>query len=410
MKRPFQFVTPDRLQIREGGGCMSVFGLPFFAAGVFLFLTIIGAVPMGNADELPAWGWPFLLLMAIAFTAVGGGLAFGRSWTTIDRTQRQVIKHHGLLVPMRERIVSLDGFTAVRLGFEQGDSDTVDKYPVALKSPAGSVFTLHNFTDYAAARDCAKAVAAHLHVDIEDASTDHPVRLAPGQADIPFRQRWRQEGERHTEVVRPARARSQVTREMSQVTIVIPARPMHALTMATTLIPLGILLAIGPPLSTFFKTSNTPDPVGWIFLAFLALFFGVLPVGMIVGSFLRSRRGATIIEASREGLRIFERGIWRTRQTTALAADDILDVDYSSRESSTASARQAAEEQTFAAYPDASRSVTPRVERIVASLGRFARAKGVTIKTREGITYVGQGLEDDEIRYLWSVVRRAIAG
>ena len=133
-------------------------------------------------------------------------------------------------------------------------------------------------------------------------------------------------------------------------------------------------------------------------------------VGTIASSFLRSRRGATIIEASTEGLRIFERRIWRTRQTAALAADDILDVDYSSRESSTASARQAAEEQTFAAYPDASHSISPRVERMVAALARFARAKGVTIKTREGITSVGHGLEDDEIRYLWSVLRRAIAG
>ena len=32
MKQPFQLVSPDRLQIRQGGGCLAMFGLPFFAA------------------------------------------------------------------------------------------------------------------------------------------------------------------------------------------------------------------------------------------------------------------------------------------------------------------------------------------------------------------------------------------
>lgn len=115
---------------------MSVFGLPFFVAGVFMFLVTLGAVPVSNADEMPGWGWPALVLMGAAFTAVGGTLVFGRSWTTIDTTQRAVIKQWGLVVPLK-------GFTA-----------------------------------YKESRACAVAVARHLHVDIEDGSTDHEVRLS----------------------------------------------------------------------------------------------------------------------------------------------------------------------------------------------------------------------------------------
>ena len=387
---------------------MSVFGLPFFGAGVFLFLTLAGVVPVSNADDLPTFAWPLLVLMAMAFTAVGGGLAFGRSWTTIDRAQRQVIKQLGLLVPMHERTVRLDGYTSVRLGFEQGDSDTVDKYPVALKSVAGPVLSLCSFTEFGQARECARAVAAHLQIEIEDASGDHPVRLTASEFDIPFRQRLRQEGTLVTDAVRPPAARSQVTREMGEVTIVIPARPMHPFAIATTLVPIAILLTIGPPLSIFFKESRTPDPVGWVFLGFLGLFFGFLPISTILGSFLRSRRGATIVEASKTGIRILERGIWRTRAIGSYDADDIIDVDYSSRESSSASAMRAAEEQAFEAYPTAAQSAGPRVERIIAKLARFARGKGVTIKTRTGLTAFGQGLDDEEIRYLHSVVRRAL--
>ena len=113
---------------------MSVFGLPFFAAGVFLVLTVVGVVPVSNADELPALAWPVLVLMAIAFTAVGGALVFGRSWTTIDRAQREVSKQWGLIVPLKERVFSLDGYNAIRLDFVQGDSDTADQFPIALKA------------------------------------------------------------------------------------------------------------------------------------------------------------------------------------------------------------------------------------------------------------------------------------
>ncbi len=388
---------------------MSVFGLPFFGAGVFLFLVLTGIVPVNNADELPTWAWPFLILMALAFTGVGGGLVFGRSWTTIDRAQRQVVKHMGLLVPMRERTLTLDGYTAVRIGFDQGDSDTADKFPVALKSSARPDLPLCGFTEYARARECAKAVAEHLRLEIEDASTDHPVRLTASQLDTPIRQRLWSDRVPPEAVGRPPGARSQVTQDMGEATIVIPARPMRPWVLATTLIPTAILFLFVPSLATFFKETNTPDPVGWAFLGFLTLFFGILPITTIGGSFLRSRRGATIVEASGQGLRITERGAWRTRTIAHFDADDILDVDYSSRESSSASAKRAAEQQAFQNHPSAAHTVSPRVERIIATLARFAQGKGVVIKTRTGITTFGQGLEDEEIRYLHSVVRRALS-
>jgi hypothetical protein len=63
MPPAFTLVAPDRLRIREGGGCLSLFGLPFFAAGVLLLLAVSGFVPMSNADRLPAIAWPLLVLM-----------------------------------------------------------------------------------------------------------------------------------------------------------------------------------------------------------------------------------------------------------------------------------------------------------------------------------------------------------
>jgi hypothetical protein len=52
--------------------------------------------------------------------------------------------------------------------------------------------------------------------------------------------------------------------------------------------------------------------------------------------------------------------------------------------------------------------IGPRTERILTVLSRFARGRGVTLKTKEGLTSFGQGLSDEEIAYLYSVVKRAL--
>ena len=387
---------------------MSVFGLPFFGAGVFLFLSLFGIVPVSNADELPALAWPLLVLMAIAFTTVGGVLVFGRSWTTVDRAQREVIKQMGLIVPLHQRTIPLDGYTAIRLGFVEGDSDTSDKFPVALKGSTGPDLVLWNATLYEQARACAGAIGELLHLDIEDATTDHAVRLASGQIDLPLRERLRTESGLADDVSRPRDARSQVTRAGDSVTIVIPLPPTHWLWIAAGLIPLTVVAVIIPGFARFFRQSQTPDPIGWIFLGFLTLFFGVLPTMTALNAVLRSRRGANIVEIWKQGMRIRQRGAWTTKTTASFDASDILDVDYTSRESVVASASRAAEQKIMQSYPDHAEGAGPRVERLVATLTRFVRNKGLTIKTRKGLTTVGQGLDDEEIRYLHSVIRRAL--
>jgi hypothetical protein len=407
MGQPFTLIAGDRLQIREGGGCMSVFGLPFFGAGVFLVLTVVGVVPVSNAGELPSLAWPVLTLMAIAFTAVGGALVFGRSWTTIDRAQREVTKQWGLIVPLKEWASPLEGYSAIRLDFVQGDSDSADRFPIALKAQGAPDLRLCSFTAYAQARECARAIAEYLRLEVEDASTDHPVRLSAAQVDAPFRERQRDD-RLHDDADRPANARSQVTRKNGLTTITIPSRPLNGLVLAAGLVPIAIVLAIGPPFATFFRESRTPEPVGWAFLGCLTLFFGILPTMTIVNGFLRSRRGATIVEASRQGLRVSERGAWRTRTVASLDAADILGVDYSSRESSVASATRAAEQQVLQSYSSADSTISPRLERMLSSLARFGKNTGVIVKMRTGLTTFGAGLDDAEVRYLHAVVRRAL--
>jgi hypothetical protein len=411
MRQSFRNLGPDRIQIRQGGGVLAIFGLPFFAAGVFMLLTILGVIKMSNADEVSLPGQLGLLFMGLVFTAVGGALSFGRGWTTIDSTRREVITQYGLVVPMYTNSRRIDEFHTVILGFVRGDSDSADTYPVTLRSSAGVDLKLDSSTQYGEARAYATAVAALLRLDFEDATSDHPVRRAAGQADMSLQQRLQMDGLQN-EPARPPDARSQVTRELDGLRITIPNPRAHPVAIALTLIPVVISAVFVSPLFRFFRQTRTPDPVGWVFIGFIMLFFGVLPATTALNGYLRSRRGRTIVTVSPRGIDIRERGAWKIGPVNSLPASEILDIDFSTSESVTTAARLAAEQRVRASSGSgtASAEIGPRTQWLLTTLTRYAKGHGITIKTRQGLTTFGQGLTDEETHYVHSLIRRALAG
>ena len=406
MRPLFRKVAPDRLEIREGGGCMTVFGLPFFGAGVFMLLAVAGLIPVEGDDDLATR--IVLPLLGIVFTLVGGGLSFGRAWTIVDGTRREVIKQWGLLVPMRSESERVDNLTSVALEFQKGDSDSADTFRVSLKARTGRHIQLCSSTQFADARSCAIAVAEMLRVDFEDASTDHPVRLMAGQVEMPLQQRLQMEGRPSGSPQRPSNARSNVQRERDALRITIPTPRSHPIAYVLTLIPVALATAFATSMHEFFRQTRTPAPVGWAFLGFCLLFFGVLPAVTALNGYLRTRRGGTIVTVSPSGIGIQERGAWRTGRLNSLPAVDILDIDFSTRESVGHVARLAAEQRARDLSEARSTPIGPRTERMLKSLSRFAQADGITIKTRQGFTTFGKGLDDEEILYLHALVRQAL--
>ena len=69
------------------------------------------------------------MFMGLAFTAVGGTLVFGRSWITLDATQRIVLKQWGWLVPMHAQTHRLEGYTAVRSDSRKGIRTPPTSFP-----------------------------------------------------------------------------------------------------------------------------------------------------------------------------------------------------------------------------------------------------------------------------------------
>ena len=406
--------APNRLEVRSGGGCLSLFGIPFLAAGIFLVLVALQIVPVSNAEEVPLWSWSVILLMGLVFIAFSTGLVFGRTRVIIDRNAGSVVKQWRLLVPVKQEERSLLDYRMVTLNFSVGDSESSNRYTVTLEGQPGPL-PLFSELEYGAALAQAGSVARLLDLPLVDATSDHEATIAPDRVEESL---WEQlaVGDQGVlkEIEPPPGLQSQVQLAGATVRIRIPVPALTRVGLLGYAFPLAILLVLGPTLLRFFRSTETPTGIQICVAALALFFFAGLPLLELMNALVRSRRGATILTASPAGISLEQRGAWRSRTTTIPAAE-ILGLDYSTSESSLRSAERAAAQQLAArkAAPTASDpKAAPAGSSLTRSrwLGRAVRGQGVVIKTRQGFTKFAAGLPDQEILYLWTLVRRALAG
>ena len=324
MQAPLQQVAPGRLVVRDGGGCLGLFGLPFFCAGVGLLLVGFGVIPVAHGGVTPWVARPLTFFLGIAFTAVGGVLSFGRSWTTFNAGDRTVVVQYGLLVPLHTTTHAIGEYSAIILDFQRGDSDTADQFPVTLKARTGRDLKLFSPTEYAIATQRAAAVASLFNLEIEDRTTDHAVRIAPGQTELPLQHRARLDHQRDDIVARPGEMTSDVSDQQGTLRIVIPKRRVHAAMFLFYAVPVAVPFLIFQPFLQFFRQTRTPDIVSWIFL-------GVRAGNRVLPLSSASPRFFGPLGAHRDGrARAFNR---RATDTTnadgrVSAAADILVIDF----------------------------------------------------------------------------------
>ena len=153
----------QQFEIREGGGCLSVFGLPFFCAGIFLLLASLKVIPFQNKDEIPFWGWIGMFFMSLPFIGIGGALLFGRRQTRIDLAEGRIFKESKVFVPVKTEAYLIVDYKTVMIRFESGSSDSPDSYPVVLMpSNNGRPLPLYSGISYADSREFAAAVSQFL--------------------------------------------------------------------------------------------------------------------------------------------------------------------------------------------------------------------------------------------------------
>jgi len=388
----FRWVSPTVIEIREGGGCMSLFGVPFFLAGLFLIAASTGMI---HVDNQPG-GWEHLALvfMGVAFTAAGGVLVLGRRWLTLDAANRSALRQQGLLVPMRHEQRPLGEFNSVVIALET-DSDSADKYPIRLRALTGKDLVVCSSTKYEESLEQAEFLARFLQLPLTDTITDNETVASPQHLGETLQQRLRSGALALGNPVRPAAMRCEVREEFGQTTIVIPGGKSWTVALVFLVSPVILIVFLGG-MGRFFTRTQTPAPVQFFFMGFLALMFIVAPLVAVLNARMSAIRSRTTVTASSSGLLIERRGAWCTK-AESIAAVDIVDLDVSTFQGTLESTRRT--------HPEAAASPVLKSP-VFTWLASKLPTKGLIVKSRRGLVTFGDGLSREELEFLkWALLR-----
>jgi len=385
----FRLHGSDILELKTGGGCLGIFGLPFLLAGIFLLIAALGIIPFSNASEIPGWSYLLMGVMALVFSGVGAALVFGRSWIILNRNTGSVIVARGLLVPMHKRQYLLKDYHCLELRFQPGDSDTADSYNLWLKSD-DSELRLYNGTDYGATVTEGLKLGAFAGYDLLDKSSDH----AQFVSDKAALKQPEEQGSNLRKPLRPQYLHCLVEESGAELKISVPANPLKPWMLLELVFPLVILFFFLRPLLRFFTQTNTPVQVGNFFVIFILIFFVALPALGVLRKVLSTKGYGCIIRVDRQGIRVvYPR---QRNKELAISAQDIISLDYSTKTS----------QLELAASQAAAAGIGYRGMNLIA---KYARGKGVVVKSRKGMFYLVPGQSDEETQYLYRLIRHYLA-
>ncbi len=183
----------DTLEFTYGGGCLSLFGLPFFLSG--LSALAIPFVEFSKVQGPDRFALLIPAFMSIPFLLIGAGFLFGRSGLILDRRRKKVVQWWGLLVPFSKTENDFQDLERVDISVERrGGKNKVTVFPVTLKGK-GKPIEIEAPQTHFAARTLAEKVAKFLQFGIMDNSMGVGVFREAGTLDEPLRDRiLRQDG------------------------------------------------------------------------------------------------------------------------------------------------------------------------------------------------------------------------
>ena len=179
------------IEIRKGGGCIMLFGLPFMLAGLAVIGGALGLLG-SKADDFPT---VFGVLFGLVFFSVGSALVFGRGGVSVDN-RGNVVSWWGVLVPWQKTEAKLSDFDAVRVSKEvrRSNNSTYTVYPVKLSSDTQKEIKFQEPTKYEEARQFSERLSKFTGLQVIDASTGSEVVRDPDKLDTPLRDQLRESG------------------------------------------------------------------------------------------------------------------------------------------------------------------------------------------------------------------------
>ncbi len=392
---------PDRYAVKRGGGCLMLFGLPFFAAGVaVIVLGVLGKMTSESGGPPPL---VFIIPFGLIFASVGAALMFGRAGIVIDKRSGTVTKWWGLLVPFKSTTFPIDKVKAVTITSEvrRSKNSTYTVYPVRLIGPAKPL-NVEEPRDSDKARRRAEELAKFLDLGVEDSSSGKKIVREAGTLDESLRDRYRREGRPREKPAAPAGSRIVSGASGSEATFDIPPKGFGVVEIIGMV--LGAVFAFVPLLffgGMLFGESGSKDiEKAWPFLIFFGLFMLVwmgIPFAMILTTIGKAKARERLSVSPRE-LRLDRKGLLGTK-TTIIPADELEELDIGGPGS------ERFPPMSAGVGPLASGSAGTRIRMGNHPLASLFGLKGVVKARSDRVTLTfGAGLGPEELKWLRDVV------
>jgi len=303
---------PDKLAYKEGGGCVSFFGLPFFAAGLFVIYAALAGQMTGKGGQPAALGGQILCaVFGLIFATVGAAFLFGRSGLLFDKNTKTVRRWYGLLFPMWSRSYDIKLFQEVSLSKEvrRNKNSTYTVYPVRLAGAKASPLDICQPQDELQARKLAEEIAKFINCDMVSGLGGVTLRREAGTLDESLRERLKRTTKDVDITVPPEGLRAQFSARGNAVFFTIPPPPFSA----ALLVPIGCggIFAVFVGLTFLWPMladKTMPAETRLLFGAFLGIFFIFLPLATAIGAAVSRLKRTTLVEVDSYSLRVTNQG------------------------------------------------------------------------------------------------------
>jgi hypothetical protein len=421
MKDAFKTSSPllnrsdtDVIESKAGGGCVSLFGLPFFLAGLFIAQIPLGIIPVdANKDTTTVI---LTALIGGVFTIVGLFLILGRGGLKIDRRSGTVLKWSGLLAPMKRREYNFGLFRQVSLKRREGEKNAPDTYPVNLEGMDGQArieILIASPSDYSEARRTAEELAEFMRKPLEDSTTGERVVREAGRLNESFRDRARRTGEFVGGLPpMPMAMKTKVEQTLDGVVLDIPATTSVLFRYLPVVFALGFVAVV----VNFILREGIELPmqpmVRYGMILIIAVFFILLPLVSALSHLRKTAWSHTRVTATRSVLRVEEIVGGRTK-TAEIPAGELEELRVPTKRSVLQGLDTPGQQDPNAASAMGDTGA-PRLPdgrpapRFMLALLRFAGSPGITASSDKTSVSFGQGLPEEEAVYLHALIRNAI--
>jgi hypothetical protein len=398
---------PDVIEKKSGGGCLAIFGAPFFLAGLFVALIGLGILDSKGGNGLVAnLG---IGVVGLVFMVVGGILILGRSGWIVDRRQGRIVEWQGLLVPLRRVVHPLDRFAGLRLEGRPDEGSMT--WTVQLTgSAAVKELILERMGDEVQARQRAEVLARFLHLPLEEIAQGRRLVREPDRLDESFRDRVRRLKEQmDLSPPPPLTMRTRVEPFSGGVVLTIPGQTTGlrpSLSLAAPLVFAGIVAFVFLP---GLLELPAPPVIHLIFVAFIILLGVLLPVLRAVLGFVRATREKTVITATSAFLR-WEENKGGRRRTIEIPVDELEDLFRMDRKNTL----KGIEMPGMKKRPELGDMGSPRlpdgrpIPKILLSLLKLVPTQGITARSDKTVLTFGAGLPEAELAYLHALIVKAV--